>query len=323
MKTPYGYIENGLGSSGRIVRRAFLKICGAAAVAGGLFPGLVRAAESKGRPKRDAKGKYDLVVAKGDDPAALVRAAVDGMGGMSRFVKKGATVVVKPNMAWDRSPEQAGNTNPALVAELVKMCIESGAKRVNVFDRPCNDKKRCYDNSGIKAAVEEKGAKVYYVEDWMSVKAKFTYDSPMEDWPLFRDAVECDTFINVPVLKHHGLTNLTISMKNLMGICLGNRGEIHNDIGRKLVDLTDFISPDLTIVDAYRILTAHGPSGGSLDDVELRKTVIAGTDSTLIDAFSADFFGMDPMEVPNIAEAVKRKFGSADIKAAKIKRLSV
>jgi uncharacterized protein (DUF362 family) len=323
MKSPYGYIENSLGSSGRMVRRAFLKLCASTALASWLMPSFSTAAESNGRPKKRIKGKYDLVVAAGEDPAALVRRAVEEMGGMGRFVKKGATVVVKPNMAWDRSPEQAGNTNPAIIAELVQMCVAAGAKRVNVFDRPCNEKKRCYDNSGIRTAAEEKGAKVFYVEDWMSVKAKFDYESPMQDWPVFREAVECDTFINVPILKHHGLTNLTISMKNLMGVCLGNRGDIHNDIGRKLVDITDFIGPDLTVVDAYRILTAHGPSGGSLDDVELRKTVIVGTDPTLADAYAADFFGMDPMEVPNIAEAASRKFGSADIKAAKIKRLSV
>jgi uncharacterized protein (DUF362 family) len=242
---------------------------------------------------------------------------------MKKFVKKGATVVIKPNMAWDRTPEQAGNTNPAVVAALVEMCFQAGAKRVNVFDRPCDNAKRVYDVSGIKAAAEAKGAKVFFVDDWNLVKMNPGYDSPMKDWPVFKEAVECDTFINVPVLKHHGLTQLTLSMKNMMGVCLGNRGEIHGGIGRKLVDVTDFISPDLTVIDAYRILKANGPSGGNLADVEKRGTVIVGTDPTLSDAYAARFFGVKPLDIPYIAEAAKRKYGKADPAAAKIFERSV
>jgi uncharacterized protein (DUF362 family) len=311
-------------------RRSFLKLAAGTAAAGGLA-GILPPSRSQAAP-RDAgpngrkglgvKGKYDLVVVKGEDPAANVRKAVDEMGGMKRFVRKGATVVVKPNMAWDRTPEQAGNTNPAVVAELVAMCFEAGAKKVNVFDRTCEDKKRCYDVSGIRAAAEAKGARVYFVEDWMEVKAKFTKKAAMSDWPVFRDAIECDTFINAPVLKHHGLANLTLSMKNLMGICLGNRGNIHQDIGNKLVDLAMFIKPDLTVIDAYRMLMAHGPQGGNLDDVKMPKTVAVGTDPTLCDTWAAKFWGIDPMEVPNIAAAAARKFGSTNLGKAKVRELT-
>jgi len=311
-------------------RRAFLKLAvGTAAVSGlaGILPASSAQAVPKdagpnGRKGLGVKGKHDLVVIKGEDPAANVRKAVDEMGGMNRFVKKGSTVVVKPNMAWDRTPEQAGNTNPAVVGELVAMCFEAGAKKVNVFDRSCEDKKRVYDVSGIKAAAEAKGAKVYFVEDWMEVKARFAKKAAMSDWPVFRDAIECDTFINVPILKHHGLANITASMKNLMGICLGNRGNIHQDIGNKLVDMTMFIKPDLTVIDAYRMLMANGPQGGDLKDVKVAKTVAVGTDPTLCDTWSAKFWGIDPMEVPNIAAAAARKYGSTNLKKARIRELT-
>jgi uncharacterized protein (DUF362 family) len=324
MSKDYDGLE-GLLESRDMSRRAFVGRC-AQAAAGAALSGLLMAARpalaaSSGRKKTRAKGNHDLVVVKGDDPAAIVRKAVEAMGGMGKFVKKGAVVVIKPNMAWDRTPEQAGNTNPAIMAELVAMCIAVGARRVNVFDRPCNTAKRCYDNSGIREAAESKGAKVYYVDEWNAVKAKFGYESPMADWPVFRDAVECDTFINVPIVKHHDLTGVTLSMKNLMGICLGNRGNIHDGIGRKLADVTDFIKPDLTIIDAYRVLTAHGPSGGDLADVALRKTVIVGTDPVLSDAYAAELFGLKPLDVPYIAEGVARKLGSADLKAAKIRSI--
>jgi len=224
----------------------------------------------------------------------------------------------KPNIGWDRSPEQAGNTNPYVVGALVDMCFKAGAKRVNIFDNTCNDSKRCYENSGIEKIAKEKGANVYFVDDWNVVKAKFSYKSPMEGWPIYRDALECDTFINVPVLKHHGLTGLTLSMKNLMGICSGNRGLIHFDIGAKLAHLTDFIKPDLTVIDAYRVLKRNGPTGGDLADVFDMKTIIAGTDPVLCDAYAAKLMDKDPLSISGISQGVKYNIGSADIAKADV-----
>ena len=235
-----------------------------------------------------------------------------------RFVKKNCVVLIKPNIGWDRSPEQAANTNPYVVGALVDMCFKAGAKRVNIFDRTCNDQKRCYENSGIEKIAREKGANVYSPDEWNIVKAKFNYESPMEGWPIYRDALECDTFINVPVLKHHGLAGFTISMKNLMGICSGNRGLMHFDIGTKLAHLTDFIKPDLTVIDAYRVLERNGPSGGDLADVIDMKTVMAGTDPVLCDSYAAKLMNKDPLSLSYISQAVKRKLGNADISVADI-----
>ena len=306
----------------KLSRRSFIK--GALAGACALFlsqlsSGFGLAQDlSNGRKKKNIKGSHDLAVCRGDDPAELTRTAVDAMGGMSRFVKKGDVVVVKPNIAWDRQPEYAATTNPAVVAAIVQMCFEAGAKRVNVFDNTCNSAQRCYENTGIRQAAEEKGAKVYFCDNWNFVKAHFPFEAALEGWPVFRDAIDCDVFINVPVLKHHGLAGLTVSMKNLMGICGGSRGLIHLNIGRKLAEITSFINPDLTIVDCYRMLTRHGPSGGSLDDVKLLKTVICATDPCLADAFAAKLAGYDPGSIPGIAEGVKLGLGSSDIGKADI-----
>lgn len=270
-----------------------------------------------GRPKSGLKGDYDLVVAKGEDPFALTVKAVETMGGMGRFVRKGSTVVIKPNIGWDRSPEQAGNTNPRVVAALADMAYKAGAKRVNVFDITCNEARRCYASSGIASAAEAAGAKVYFPDEWDIVKASFGYKSPMEGWPILRDAIECDTFINVPVLKHHGLTRLTLSIKNLMGVCGGNRGQMHFNIGPKLVDLSRFINPDLTVIDAYRVLMRNGPTGGDLADVKTMKTVIAATDPTLADTYAAGLVDVDPMTVPYLKTAAQEKYGSLDVGTAK------
>ena len=285
--------------------------------------GLADNKTSDGRPKKNTRGAYDIVEAKGDDPYRVTVKAIEAMGGIDRFVKKGDTVLVKPNIGWDRSPEQAATTNPKVVAAIVELCFNAGARRVNVFDVTCNDARRCYDNSGIMQAAVAKGANVFFPDDWNTFEARLPYDSPLQGWPILRDALECDTFINVPILKHHSISKLTLSMKNLMGICGGNRGMMHRDIGTYLVDLTDFINPELTIIDAYRVLRRNGPTGGNLADVEERKTVIAATDPTLADTYAAKLFGIDPFDIPNIRVARDRKFGSVDIASASVSTIEV
>ena len=284
---------------------------------------LAKDGDSYGRPKNNIKGNHDLVAVLGEDPYQITVKAVEAMGGMERFVKKNGVVVIKPNIGWDRSQEQAGNTNPQVVAALIDMSFKAGAKRVNIFDITCNDPRRCYINSGIEQVAKEKGATIYITDDWNVVRARFNYKSPMEGWPVFKDALDCDTFINVPILKNHALTGLTLSMKNLMGVCGGNRGLMHNDIGPKLVDITDFISPDLTIIDAYRILVRNGPTGGSLEDVAYKKTVIAATDPTLADSYACKLVGVDPLSIPYIKVAADRKFGNYDVDRADILTLKI
>jgi len=312
----------------RISRRQFVKI-----FAGGfaalcleqrfLRPLFAADVGSGPRAKKKIATECDLAVANGTDPFRNTVAVIEALGGMERFVKKGGIVVVKPNIGWDRTPEQAANTNPAVVAALVEMCYKAGAKRVNVFDVTCNDARRCYENSGIQKAAKEKGAEVYLADTWNVLKAKFPYPSPMEGWPILRDAVVCDTFINVPVLKHHGLTGLTLSMKNLMGVCGGVRGMMHVDIGRKLVDLTDFINPELTVIDATRMLVRNGPSGGNLADVITLDAVLASADPVLADAFACKLIKQDPMSITYLKEASSRNLGNPDVSKAKVKVMKI
>lgn len=278
---------------------------------------------STGRIKKKLKGNHDLVIAKGEDPYLVTVKAIEAMGGIKKFVKPKSVVLIKPNIAWDRTPEQAATTNPQVVAALIDLCFQAQAKRVNVFDNSCNEARRCYLNSGIQKIAKEHGANVYFADSWDVVKANFSYESPMQDWPIFRDALECDTFINVPILKHHRLTELTLSMKNLMGICSGNRSKIHTDIARKLVDITDFISPELNVIDAYRVLICHGPVGGNLEDVLKMNTVIVGTDPTLTDACASRLVGKEPLSIPCIKNAVERKLGSIDLENANIFHMEV
>ncbi|MFA6447839.1 MAG: DUF362 domain-containing protein [bacterium] len=279
---------------------------------------------AQGPRERRANGlKKGVFVARGSsDPAKLTRSAVDAAGGMGKLVKRGDIVVVKPNIGWDRSPEQAANTNPAVVAALVAMALEAGAKEVKVFDRSCNSDRRTYKRSGIAAAAEKAGAKVSFVDESRYVSVTIPGARALKEWMLNRDALECNVFINVPILKDHGATRMTAGMKNLMGIAGGERGAWHvGELDQRIADVQLAIKPDLVVIDAFRILTAHGPQGGSLDDVKELKTIAVSTDIVAADAYAAKLFGVDPKDIKHIRIAEEMGLGS--MKPVSLKEINV
>lgn len=263
-----------------------------------------------------------LAVVTGASPEKITRAAIDALGGMTKYVTRGDTVVVKPNMAWDRTPEQAANTNPDVVAAVVELCFEAGAKKVKVFDRPVNDPRRCYVQSGIAAAARAKGADVHYMDERKFKKVKIPGRS-LTSWPLYTEILEADRVINVPIAKHHGLAGLTMAMKNWMGVMGGLRRQIHQRLGQSLVDLSLVIKPVLTILDAVRILTANGPQGGNLSDVRLLNTVIVGTDQVAVDSFGATLFGKTGGELEYVKLAAAAGLGVMDLSRVVIRRISI
>jgi uncharacterized protein (DUF362 family) len=258
-----------------------------------------------------------ISVIEGQDPGLLAARAVEALGGMSRFVSRGDVVLVKPNMSWDRTPEQAATTNPLVVAELVRLAYEAGAKKVKVFDNTCNTARRCYERSGIAKAAAEADADVFFVED-RGLKKTDLHGEVMKEWPVYKEALEADKIINVPIAKHHTLARLTLSMKNLMGLVGGSRNRMHQKLDVNLVDLAAFFKPTLIVLDAVRILTANGPQGGNLKDVKIMNTVAASTDPVAIDAFGATLFGMTGDELLYVREAHQRGLGEKDLARVKI-----
>jgi uncharacterized protein (DUF362 family) len=271
----------------------------------------------------EASEKIDLVVAHGVSPTEIIRAAIDALGRMKKFVSRGDIVVIKPNIGWDRLPEQAANTNPEVVATVVKLCYESGAKKVKVFDRPCNDPRRCYKQSGIADAATAAGAEVSYIDDRKFKDVKIPNGLAIKSWPLYTELLEADKIINVPIAKHHGLSKLTLSMKNWMGVMGGSRNKIHQRLDESLVDLATVIKPNLTILDAVRILTANGPQGGNIEDVKKLNMVIAGIDQVAIDSYGATLFGMKGSDLGYVRIADKAGLGRMDLSKLKIKRINI
>lgn len=265
--------------------------------------------------------KPEIVVGRGEDYPALVRAVVRQAGGMERFVKKDHRVVIKPNIGWDRSPEQAANTHPLVVKTLVELALGAGAASVSVFDRTCNEERRCYQNSGIKPmldAMDDRRVRCEFVDERRFVPVTIARGKALKEWAFYKDALEADCYINVPIIKHHGLTGVTMGLKNIMGVIGGNRGQIHHQIDQNLADLNSVLRPDLTVVDATRILTKNGPQGGKLEDVSIRHTVFASTDPVAADAYGATLFGLAPDAVAPTVAAYKMGLGEMDLKKCRI-----
>ena len=178
--------------------------------------------------------------------------------------------MIKPNIAWDRTPEQAANTNPELVAEVVRQCWQAGAKRVIVTDVSCNEPRRCFQRSGIQAAARAEGAEVILPDPELFREVEMG-GVVLKSWPVFTPFLEADKVINLPIAKHHGLTGATLGMKNWYGILGGQRNRLHQQIHQSLADLASFMLPTLTVMDCYRILLRNGPTGGNLEDVALEE----------------------------------------------------
>lgn len=307
----------------KISRGGFLsyiwRLFSAAGVLPFLFPRRGNAATTL-QPRSGTRRPSRASVITGNDAGRNVRSAIESIGGISSFISPGDTVVIKPNIGWTRKPAFAATTDPDVVATLVKIAIDAKASTVKVFDYPCTDPQMAYTQSGIEKAAKSAGARVLYTPEWKFVSGNFPATSPMKDWPIFRDAVECDCFINVPVAKHHSLTDLTLSIKNLMGVCGKNRGKMHWNINESLADLLAFMKPDLTVIDMTRVLLRNGPSGGDLADVEQQNTIIASTDPVLADSLAARAMGRNPGEIKHIRLAAAKGLGSMDTSSPDIIR---
>jgi len=217
---------------------------------------------------------------------------------------------VKPNIGWDRTPEQAATTNPDVVAEIVRQCSNAGAKRVIVTDVSCNDPRRCFQRSGIAEAAGRAGAEVRLPDPAMFKEVDLKGEI-LRAWPILDLFLNVDKVINIPIAKHHSLTGTTLGMKNWYGMLGGPRNQLHQKIHESLVDLADFVRPTLTVIDCYRILVRNGPTGGNLQDVLLKKTLVAGTDPVALDAYVAKaYWNLDVSSLPYLKMAANRGLGT-------------
>lgn len=269
--------------------------------------------------------KPAVMVAKGENYPAMVNTIVSRLGGINTFVKTGDKVVIKPNIAWDRSIEQGANTHPQVVETLVLLCLDAGASKVSVFDRTCNEERRCYTNSGIRPALEkikDKRFSLEYIDDRKFIPVDIKKGTALKQWSFYKDALEADCYINVPVAKHHSWSHLSLGIKNIMGVIGGRRGMLHIGLEEKLADLNTVIRPTLTIIDATRVITDNGPQGGSMADVKKLDTIIGSQDPVAADAYASTLFGYKPEDLGTTVAAYKKGLGQMDLNQCDVQYLN-
>jgi uncharacterized protein (DUF362 family) len=324
-----------------ISRRTFLK-AGAAIGAGfyGLsYLGSIERQKALKRFKENGLRK-NLVVVHGDkdeknDEGSVIKGMMErgikALGGMEKLVSKGDKVIIKPNIAWDRQPEYAANTNPFVVAALVSMCVKAGANRVRVLDHTCaTNPGPSYINSGIEKYAREAGAEVRFVNRRLFKDVRIPGGKILNSWPFYEELIyqdEVDVLINVPIAKQHSTSRLSMALKNTMGMIGGNRGSIHKDIHPKIADLNKVVKVDLTVLDAFRILKRHGPTGGRLEDVdntfENARRLVISTDPVVVDSYGATMFGYEGKDIGFIQESYEAGLGEIDFKLRGFEEITV
>lgn len=308
-------------------RRDFLKTSVVAGAALSLnFDGLQAALSSNTMAIEQAP---DMVAVMGGEPAIMLDKALEALGGIGKYVKKGDKIVIKPNIGWDRAPEMAGNTNPELIKALIKKCLDAGAQKVTVFDHTCDNWQKCYDNSGIAAAARDAGAVVmpgheerYYKEVALPKGVK------LKSAMIHESLIECDAWFNVPILKNHGGAKLSCAMKNLMGIVWDRRFFHSNDLQQCIADICTWDKkPVLNIVDAYRMMHQNGPQGKTLADVASLKSLIVSPDIVAIDTAALGMFNqvkkLDMDAVGHLSNGEALKLGTTDLKKKNIQRIRI
>ena len=269
------------------------------------------------------RGPYDLVVVRGKDPAKMAEAGLEAIGALDKFITRGDNVLVKPNVAWDRLPEQAANTNPELVGALVRLALRCGARSVTVADHACNAAANTFERSGVRRAAGEAGARVALLGEKDFVRVRLG-GRAIDSWEAFADYPKFDKVINAPIAKHHSLAGLTLSLKSYFGLAGGKRRDLHQEIDGTIVDLAAFFTrlrPTLTVLDAIRILLRNGPQGGRTEDVRQADTLVFGYEPASVDAFGATLFDQPPDRISHVRAGAERGLGSLDLKSLRVKEV--
>ncbi len=306
-------------------RRDFIRtVVGGGLVAAGTTLGSGSFGGVLAAPQTLVNPAYDLVAVRGGEPEIMFDRAMASLGGMQNFVPRGSNVLVKPNIGWDVRPELGGNTNPKLVARIVEHCLQAGSKQVSVFDHTCDPWAQCYRNSGIEQAVKDAGGRIVsgdnegYYQSVSIANGKRLTEAKVHELLL-----EADVFINVPVLKHHSSTQISIGMKNLMGVVWDRWYWHRNDLHQCIADFAGYRKPTLTVVDAYRVMKQNGPRGISPNDLVMMKSLLVSTDPVAADTAATMMFGTDPLDIRHIELAAAQNLGQMNLKQLNINRIKI
>ncbi|TKJ41642.1 hypothetical protein CEE37_03485 [candidate division LCP-89 bacterium B3_LCP] len=260
-----------------------------------------------------------LMAATGDSPALNARKVIDALGGIEKYVKPGNTVFLKPNSITQLGPEFAVNTNPEVVAEVARLCQKAGASKIIAY---AHDDPSSWVENGIGKAIESFGGEIVAANTIsMYRQVNLPLGLVLRETMMIEEFLTADVFINLPVAKHHAGAQLTLGIKNYMGINWDRQIMHRTDLDQTIADLATVRKPDLTVMDATRMLLNNGPSGPGT--VREEKTIIASEDPVAADAFTATLFKHEPNEIRHIRHASEMGLGVMNLKKMKIKKFQV
>lgn len=269
-----------------------------------------------------------FAVAHGSDAQAMVRAAAGELGGIEKFIRKGDKVILKPNVAFDRPPKLGATTSPETLAAVARLVHEAGASEIRILDNPINSPEGCFTKSGIRAAVAELATemRVELILPQASQFERIRIGGPvLTNWEMFyKPFAGADKVIGIAPLKDHNLCHASMTMKNWYGLLGGRRNQFHQDIHGVIADLAMMMTPTLVILDATRILTRNGPTGGSMADVKPGRTIVAGVDHVAVDAYGAQvLLERDLAELDYLRQAHERGIGRMDWRSVNYREVNV
>jgi uncharacterized protein (DUF362 family) len=267
-----------------------------------------------------------LAIARGTRVDAMLRGAVDALGGIGRFVKRGDIVLLKPNVAFERAAPLGATTDPETLKALIHLVRSAGAKEIRVADNPIESPESCFIRSGVQRAALEAGARIYLPRPSDFRMLNVAGAKWIEKWPFFwRPFIGVDKVIGIAPVKDHNLCHASMTTKNWYGLLGGRRNQFHQDIHGIITDLALMMRPTLVILDGNRVLFRSGPTGGSLSDVRPGKTIAASTDSLALDAFGwDDLLRRKGKERPHYLElAGAKKLGQPDWKSLRTKEIQI
>lgn len=254
-----------------------------------------------------------MAIVTGRERPAMVRRALEAMGGVQRFIKRGDRVMLKVNAAFASPAILSATTHPDLAAELVRLCLAAGAASVVVTDNPINDPESCFTLTGIAPAVRAAGGEVILPRPGLFAPGTLPGGRLIRDWPVLHEPFRGITkLIGVAPVKHHNRAGASMTMKNWYGLLAGRRNQFHQDINGIIVELAMMVRPTFVILDGTASMMANGPTGGSLADLKPTQTMIISTDGIAADAFGATLLDKTSADLPYLARAAALGLGTVD-----------
>jgi len=239
--------------------------------------------------------------------------AMEQLGGWAAFVPPGGQVLLKPNICAPKTEWTGAVTSAELVGRVIQG-LQPLTRNILVGDSPfagfhC---RRTMRAAGITQVAEELGAQPLDFNACERVQVPVPKGSVFRELTVVKPAVASDVLINMPVMKTHILTLVTLSMKNMKGVVPGSlKHEAHRrGVHKAIVDLNRAVPSSLVIMDADVGMEGNGPINGFPRPLG---KVIVGTNVVAVDAVAATIMGVNCAQVKHLRYAARAGLGPLDL----------